>query len=69
MFYRGPQVYQFFHNCHGFTPFGKGVTLPYLTYLLYMRRRALGRDCLPISTQSSSAHVEERDQEPWGALD
>ena len=43
MFYRGPQVYQFFHNCHGFTPFSKGVTLPYLTYLLYMRRRERSR--------------------------
>ena len=32
-----------------------------LISLLYMRRRALGRDS--ISTQSSSAHVEERDQE------
>ena len=33
MFYRGPQVYQFFHNCHVFTLFSKGVTLPYLSPL------------------------------------
>ena len=40
MFYRGPQVYQFFHHCPCLPSLNKGVTLPYLTLqtpsLMYM---------------------------------